>query len=153
MYVPIGLGSGICGAIAAREALGLKTEIVGVVAAAAPAYAESFSARVAIDRPVTSTVADGMACRVPNPEALEVILRSVERIVTVGEDEIRSAMRDLYTDTHNVAEGAGAAALAAVTNELSSVRGKRIAVVQTGGNVDKPVFADVLAGEAGRSPR
>jgi threonine dehydratase len=147
MYVPIGLGSGICGAIAAREALGLKTEIVGVVAAAAPAYAESFSARVAIDRPVTSTVADGMACRVPNPEALEVILRSVERIVTVGEDEIRAAMRDLYTDTHNVAEGAGAAALAAVMKERSTVRGKRIAVVQTGGNVDKPVFAGVLAEE------
>lgn len=147
LYVPIGLGSGICGAIAAREALGMKMEIVGVVAVAAPAYAESFAARAPIDRPVASTVADGMACRVPNAEALRVILRGVARIVTVGEDEIRAAMRSLYTDTHNVAEGAGAAAFAAVMKERSTIRGRRIAVIQTGGNVDRPVFAGVLAEE------
>jgi threonine dehydratase len=148
LYVPIGLGSGICGAIAAREALGMKTEIVGVVAAAAPAYAESFSARVPVDRAVASTVADGMACRVPDVEALRIILQGVARIVTVGEDEIRSAMRNLYTDTHNVAEGAGAAALAAVVKERSTIQGRRIAIVQTGGNVDKAVFAGVLAEDA-----
>ena len=145
LYVPIGLGSGICGAIAAREALGVKTEIVGVVAAAAPAYAESFSARAPMDRPVAATVADGMACRVPDVEALQVIMRGVARIVTVGEEEIRSAMRSLYSDTHNVAEGAGAAALAAVMRERAAIRGRRIAIIQTGGNVDKSVFAEVLA--------
>jgi threonine dehydratase len=146
LYVPIGLGSAICGAIAAREALGLKTDIVGVVTASAPAFAESFAARRAISRPVGTTVADGMACRVPNAEALEVILRGAARVVTVDEGEIRSAMRSLFTDTHNVAEGAGAAALAALIREQASVRGQRVAIIQTGGNVDKPVFAQVLAG-------
>jgi threonine dehydratase len=144
LYVPIGLGSGICGAIAVREALRLKTEIVGVAAAAAPAYAESFDAHRSVSRPVAPTIADGLACRLPNAEALECVLRGVARIVSVNEGEIRAAMRDLFTDTHNVAEGAGAAALAAAMKERSKIKGRRVAIVQTGGNVDKPVFAEVL---------
>jgi threonine dehydratase len=123
----------------------LKTEIVGVVAEAAPAYAESFLAHAPVSRPVGATVAEGMACRIPNAESLDVILSNVARIVTVGEGEIRSAMRALYTDTHNVAEGAGAAALAAAMKERSSIQGQRVAVVLTGGNIDKSVFAEVLA--------
>ena len=145
LYVPIGLGSGICGAIAAREALGLKTEIVGVTATAAPAYAESFEARRPIAAAVAPTIADGLACRVPVPEALEVILRSVTRVVAVNEAEIRSALCDLFNDTHNVAEGAGAASLAALTKERATQQGRRVAVILTGGNIDQPVLADVLA--------
>jgi len=145
LYVPIGWGSGICGAMAARDALGLNTEIVGVVAASAPTYAESFAARRSIPRPIAPTIADGIAIRVPNAEALEPILSGVARIIAVTEDEIRSAIRDLFTDTHNVAEGAGAAALAAAMKERSRIRGRRVAVIQTGGNIDRPVLAEVLA--------
>jgi len=145
LYVPIGLGSGICGAVAAREALGLKTEIVGVNATAAPAYAKSFTARRPVPSPVAPTVADGVACRTPDPEALRIILQGVARVVTVDEPEIRSAMRHLFTDTHNVAEGAGAVALAALAKDGDRMRGRRVAVIQTGGNVDKPIFAGVLA--------
>jgi threonine dehydratase len=145
LYVPIGLGSGVCGAIAARDALGLKTEIVGVVAAAAPAYLESYTAKRSMAHAVGETLADGMACRVPNAEALECILGGVARIVSVGESEIRRAIRRLFTDTHNVAEGAGAAALAAAFQEQSRHRGGRIAVVLSGGNIDRTSFAEVLA--------
>ena len=145
LYVPIGLGSGICAAIAAREALGLKTEIVGVTASAAPAYAESFAARRPVAAAVAPTIADGLACRVPVPEALEVILRGAARVVAVNEAEVRSALRDLFNDTHNVAEGAGAAALAALTKERLTVQGRRVAVILTGGNIDQAVLADVLA--------
>jgi threonine dehydratase len=145
LYVPIGLGSGICGAIAARQALGLKTQIVGVVAESAPAYADSFRRRCAVSRTVTSTVADGMACRVPDEEALEVIFQGVERIVTVTEDEIRDSMRRIYAATHNVAEGAGAAAFAAAVQERARLQGRRVAVVLTGANVDRDVFGAVLA--------
>lgn len=145
LYVPIGLGSGICGAIAVREALGLKTEIVGVSAAAAPAYVKSFAAGHAVSMPVSDTVADGMACRVPNAEALELILSKVARVVVVDESEIRAAMRHLFTDTHNVAEGAGAAALAAAIKEREKIQGRRIAVVQTGGNIDKSLYTEILA--------
>jgi threonine dehydratase len=144
MYVPIGLGSGICGAIAAREALGLRTEIVGVVAAAAPGYAESFAARHVISKPVSSTLADGMAVRVPNEEALEIVLRGVARIVVVDEEEIASAMRRLFSDTHNVSEGAGAAAFAAAIKERSKLQGRHVAVIQSGGNVDRDIFRKVL---------
>ena len=144
LYVPIGLGSGICGALAARAALGLTLDIVGVVAAAAPAYAASFAARTAVAAPVSATVADGMACRVPDPRALEQILAGVARIVTVSDEEIRAAMRHLYTDTHNVAEGAGAAALAAVLQERDRLRGRRVAVVLSGGNVDRAVYAEII---------
>ena len=145
VYVPIGLGSGICGAIAARNALGLNTELVGVVAAAAPAYAESFEARKPLSHAVGATIADGLACRVPIAEAVETILGGVARIVSVTEEEIHSAMRQLFTDTHNVAEGAGAAALAAAIQERTRIQGQRIAVIQTGGNVDRPQFANVIS--------
>ncbi|HEY6483726.1 MAG TPA: threonine dehydratase [Steroidobacteraceae bacterium] len=145
LYVPIGMGSGICGAIAAREALGLTTEIVGVVAAAAPGMAQSFAARRAIAAPVAHTIADGVAVRSPDPQALEIMLAGVARLVAVEESEIRSAMRDLFTDTHNVAEGAGALALAAARKEQSRIQGRRIAIVQSGANVDRAVFAAVLA--------
>ncbi len=145
VYVPIGLGSGISGVIAGRETLRQTAEIVGVVAAEAPAYALS----VAAGRPVATnsaeTIADGLAVRVPDPAALDIISRWAARIVTVSEAEIRRAMRILYTDTHNLAEGAGAAALAAALQERDRLTGKRVAVIQTGGNIDRGFFIDVLA--------
>ena len=146
VYVPIGLGSGICGLIAARDALGLKTEIVGVLSAEAPAYALSLQAGRAVDAKVTPGVADGMAVRTPNAEALEMLLASGVRSVTVNNAELRSAMRALFSDTHNVAEGAGAAAFAALMQERDRVRGRKVAVILSGGNVDRAVFAQVLAG-------
>jgi threonine dehydratase len=144
VYVPIGLGSGICGTMAARDALGLKTAVIGVVAANAPAYALSFAAGHALSTNSADTMADGLACRVPDEAALATILKGAEDIVTVSEDEIRAAMRHLFTDTHNVAEGAGAAALAGLLQEKERMAGKRIAVILSGGNVDRAVFASVL---------
>jgi threonine dehydratase len=144
VYIPIGLGSGICGALAARAALKLHTEIVGVAAAAAPAYALSFAAGRPISAEVEATIADGMACRVPHPAALAHILAGVSRIVTVEEPAIRAAMRHLFTDTHNAAEGAGAAALAALLQERGRMRSRRVAVILTGGNVDSEIFAKIL---------
>jgi len=146
VYVPIGLGSGICGTIAARDALGLKTKIVGVVAAEAPAYALSFNAREPVSTNSADTLADGLACRVPNAEALSVILKGAERIITVSEDEIRAAIRHLYTDTHNLAEGAGAAALAGLLQERQRMEDKRVAVIQSGANIDRELFLQILAG-------
>jgi len=146
LYVPVGLGSGICGAIAVRDALGLATEIIGVTAAAAPAYADSFAAGRPLAREVGPTIADGMACRVPDPQALEIIQRGAARIVAVDEAEIRTAMRHFFTDTHNIAEGAGAAPLAALAQERDRMRGRKVAVVQSGGNIDRTVFAAILAG-------
>ncbi len=145
VYVPIGLGSGICAMVAVRDALGLKTEVVGVVSAQAPAYAVSFTAREIREAPVTTTLADGMACRTPQPEALEVIWRGVDRIVEVSDSEVAEAIRVLFTSTHNAAEGAGAAALAAARQERSRLAGRRTAVVLSGGNIDRALFADVLA--------
>ena len=144
VYVPIGLGSGICGMMAARDALNLKTSVVGVVSAHARAYAESFSAGYAIESPVTTHLSDGMACRVPEPEALELILQGVDRIVQVSDDEVSAAMCMMFECTHNVCEGAGAAALAAATQEKSQLAGCKVAVVASGGNVDQAVFAEVL---------
>ena len=144
VYVPIGLGSGICGMLAARDALNLDTEVVGVVSAHAPAYAESFSARCPVEAPVTTRISDGMACRVPEPSALEIILEGVDRIVQVTDDEVSAAMRMMFKSTHNVCEGAGAAALAAASQEKSRISGRKVAVVASGGNVDQDVFADVL---------
>lgn len=145
-YVPIGLGSGICGMIAAKQALGLTTEIVGVVASGAPAYAESFAAKRLVTCARPQTIADGVACRVPDADALEIILSGASRIVMIEESEIRMAMRHLFTDTHNVAEGAGAAALAAALKERDLIRGRRVALIQSGGNVDIETFTEVLAG-------
>jgi threonine dehydratase len=145
VYVPIGQGSGISGLIAARDALGLATDIVGVVAADAPAYALSFAAGRPISTNRADTMADGVACRVPDPIAVEVIGRGAARVVTVSDAEIRRAMRILYSDTHNLAEGAGAAALAAALQERDRLAGKRVAVIHSGGNIDRPLFAEVLA--------
>jgi threonine dehydratase len=147
VYVPIGQGSGICGVIAAREALGRMAEIVGVVAENAPAYALSFEAGAPVGTNSAETIADGLAVRVPDPAALEVIRRSAARIVRVAEAEIRRAMRILYTDIHNLAEGAGAAALAAALQERQRLAGKRVAVILSGGNIDIALFTRVLAGE------
>ena len=144
VYVPIGLGSGICGMIAARDGLKLKTRIVGVVSAHATAYAQSFTAERLIESPVSTQLADGMACRTPQPAALELIMKGVDRIVQVSDDEVASAMRTMFECTHNTCEGAGAAALAAALQEKPVNTGRKIAVVATGGNVDQDVFARVL---------
>lgn len=144
VYVPIGLGSGICGVLAAREALGHTTKVVGVVSAFAPAYARSFAAGRAVSHGVSTRIADGLACSTPDDLALKIINRGVERIVEVSDDEVEAAMCALFSDTHNVAEGAGAAALAALMQERSAMRGKRVAIVFTGGNVDRQTFARVL---------
>jgi threonine dehydratase len=148
VYVPIGMGSGICGVIGARDALGLRTRVVGVVSAALPSYQRSFDAGRPVATPPAETIADGLACRVPNPEAVTAIRAGAERVVAVSEAAIRAAMRAYFTDTHNVVEGAGAAPLAALLTERDRMRGKRVAVVASGGNVDAVVFRDVLAEEA-----
>ncbi|MBB6146629.1 threonine dehydratase [Silvibacterium bohemicum] len=144
VYVPIGMGSSICGVAAARAALGLKTKIVGVVAEASPSYALSFAAGKVVEHQAGTKIADGLACRVPVEDALGVIRKHVERIVQVSDEAIASAMRALYEDTHNVAEGAGAAAVAAILSEPEAVRGKRVGTVITGGNVDREVFLQAL---------
>jgi threonine dehydratase len=144
VYVPIGQGSGICACVAVRNGLNLRTKIVGVVAEGAPAYALSFEAGRSVAAPVTTRLADGMACRVPDEESLAVVLQNVERVVRVSEIEIAQAMRIYFTDTHNVAEGAGAAGLAAALKEKQAHHGKRVGLVITGGNVDHDMFAKVL---------
>ncbi len=144
VYVPIGLGSGICGMLAARDALGLKTKVIGVVSTHARAYSKSFRAGLAIESPVTTLLADGMACRVPEPLALEIIHQGVDHIVEVSDQEVSAAIRLLFECTHNVSEGAGAAALAAALQEKEHNRGQKVALVISGGNIDKPVFAAVL---------
>jgi threonine dehydratase len=145
VYVPVGLGSGICGVIAAREALGLKIEIVGVVAANAPTYALSFAAGKPVGTNSADTFAGGLAVRVPDAAALDIICRGAARIVTVSEDEMREAMRILFSDTHNIAEGAGAAPLAAALQESGRLAGKKVAVIQSGGNIDRALLAEILA--------
>jgi threonine dehydratase len=147
VYVPIGMGSGICGLIATRDLLGLSTEIVGVVSSHAPAFARSLAQGAVVETASARTFADGMACRVPLPDAFEIVRRGVARIVQVSDDEVAEAMRTLYRATHNVAEGAGAAAWAALHQERARQSGKRIAVILTGGNVDSDVLATVLSGE------
>jgi threonine dehydratase len=146
-YVPIGLGSGICGMIAARDALKLKTEIVGVVSELAPAYALSFEQKRAVEHPVSTRIADGMACRTPEPEALEILWYGMARVVRVSDDEIEEAMRLMFSATHNVAEGAGAAGLAAATRERERLAGLKAAVILCGANVDRDVFARILGGK------
>ena len=147
VYVPIGLGSGICGTMAARDALGLKTKVVGVVAENAAAYALSFAQKAAVSTNSADTIADGMACRVPDNDALAAILAGAERVVTVSEDAIKAAMRHYFTDTHNLVEGAGAAPLAALLQERPRMAGKRVALILSGGNIDRPLYAGVLDGE------
>lgn len=144
VYVPIGLGSGICAVLAAREALGLRTEVIGVVAAGAPAYARSFEAGEPIETGLPETIADGLAVRVPNPVALEVIRAGASRVVTVSDEEIEVAMACYFRDTHNIAEGAGAAPLAALRSEASRMQGRRVGLVLTGGNVDLATYRAAL---------
>ncbi|HTY83567.1 MAG TPA: threonine dehydratase, partial [Silvibacterium sp.] len=144
IFVPVGLGSSICGVTAVRNALGLKTRIVGVVAEASPSYALSFAAGKVIPHEAATKIADGLACRLPVAEALEVILKNVDGFVEVSEDEIGSAMRAVYEDTHNIAEGAAAASIAAVLKEREKIAGKRVGAVLTGGNVDREVFLKAL---------
>jgi threonine dehydratase len=140
LYVPIGQGSGICGCIAARDALELKTEIVGVQSAEAPAYALSFAAGHVVRTDSADTLADGMATRVPDEEAFAVILRGAARIALVSDEEIASAIRAYWTDAHNLAEGAGAAALAAAMKDRSRLRGRKVGLVLSGGNIDFDLF-------------
>jgi threonine dehydratase len=147
VYVPVGMGSGVCGMMAARDALGLKTKVVGVVSTGAPAYKLSFEAGRKIEHDVTTVLADGLACRSPNEDALSAMLKGTERVVAVSEDEVAGAMRALFVSTHNVAEGAGAASFAALMQEKDAMRGKRVGVVLCGGNVDADMFAKVLAGD------
>jgi len=145
VYVPIGMGSGICALLTARDGLGLSTEVVGVAAERAPAISMSFEARRLISHAATTRIADGMACSTHSADALEAMLAGAGSIVRVSDDEIEAAMRAFFSDTHNVAEGAGAAALAALLGDRDRVAGKRVGVVLTGGNVDADVFARVLA--------
>src|SRR6187399_2368755 len=147
VYVPIGQGSGICAAAAVRNVYSPRTRIVGVVSAHAPAFARSFSARRAVEAPVETVLADGMACRKPDVDALAIILANVSRIVEVTDAELASAMRAIFSMTHNVAEGAGAAAFAAAWRERESLAGQRICITLSGGNVDTNMFADVLPGK------
>ena len=140
LYVPIGQGSGICGCISARDALGLKTEIVGVQAAAAPAYALSFAAGHVVPTMSADTFADGVATRVPDEEALDVIAKGASRIALVRDDEIAAAIRAYWTDTHNLAEGAGAAALAAAMKDRTRLAGRKVGLVLSGGNIDFDLF-------------
>jgi threonine dehydratase len=146
VYAPIGMGSGICGLIAVRDLLGLRTEIVGVVAAAAPAVALSVEAGLPVATRSARTFADGLACREPDPDALAVIAKGAARIVRVEEAEIAEAIRLLWAATHNAAEGAGAAGLAALMQERDRMRGRRVAVICSGGNIDTGVLCAVLAG-------
>jgi threonine dehydratase len=147
LYVPIGLGSGICGAIAARNALERATRIVAVVAASAPAYARSLALGRAVSIDATTRIADGLACRTPVNEALETIRSGIDRVVEVTDEEIEAAMRAIYDDTHNVAEGAAASSLAALLKERDRVRGGDVGIVLTGANVDAATFARVLSAE------
>ncbi|MCP3476316.1 threonine dehydratase [Bradyrhizobium sp. CCGUVB1N3] len=136
LYVPIGQGSGICGCILARDLLGLKTEIVGVQSTEAPSYALSFAAGAVVTTKTSNTRADGVATRIPDADAVAIICKGASRVVQVTDNEIASAMRAYWTDTHNLAEGAGAAALAAALQEKSKLQGRRVGLVLSGGNID-----------------
>jgi threonine dehydratase len=146
VYVPIGLGSGIAGLITVRDLFGLRTEIVGVVSAGAPAYALSLDAGCLLTTDRAATFVDGVACREPDPAALAIIGRGAARVLTVADEETAEAMRLMLRSTHNLAEPAGAIGLAALLRERAWQRGRRVAVVLTGGNVDTPTLAAVLAG-------
>jgi threonine dehydratase len=144
VYVPIGQGSGASAAIAAKLALGHKARIVGVVSAHATTYADSLAAGRVVEAPVTTVLADGMACRVADQAALNVLIPHLDHIVQVTDSEVAQAMRDIYTDTHNVAEGAGAASFAAAMQERHRLQGQVVGTTLCGGNVDSAVFAKVL---------
>jgi threonine dehydratase len=140
LYVPIGLGSGICGAVFVRDLLGLRTEIIGVQSTGADCYAQSLAAGHVVVLNQSDTLADGMAVRQPDPAAFEIIRRGVSRIVCVSDEEIGGAIRAYWTDTHNLVEGAGAAPLAALLQERKRMAGKRVGLVVSGGNIDLALF-------------
>jgi threonine dehydratase len=145
VYVPIGLGSGICGVITMRDALSPSTKVVGVVSTEAPAYALSFTAGKVVATNSANTMADGMAVRGPDAEALAVILKGADRIVQVSDSEIAVAMRAYYEDAHQLTEGAGAASLAALLQERERLKGKRVGLILSGGNIDRPVYLRLLS--------
>jgi threonine dehydratase len=146
LYVPIGLGSGICGCILARDLLGLRTEIIGVQSTEADAYARSFAEGRVVTVPSANTRADGMATRIPDPDALAIIRRGAARIVTVTDEEVAGAIRAYWQDTHNLAEGAGAAPLAALLQEKGRMAGRRVATILCGGNIDLALFRSWVLG-------
>jgi threonine dehydratase len=148
LYVPIGMGSGICGAAAARAALGVATKIVGVCSAHARAQYDAFERRQYVTSPATTRIADGMAVPAPDRSALELIWAHVSRIVMVTDDEVAEAMRAIFDDTHNIAEGGGAAGFAAILQEKERLSGRRVATALTGGNVDRALFAEILTRDA-----
>ena len=148
VYVPIGMGSGICGLIQARDLLGLKTEIVGVVSAHADAYAQSVEQGRVVCTESAHTFADGLACRQPLPEALEIIAKGAARVIRVSDQQIAHAIRVYHETTHNTAEGAGAAALAGLISEHSRQKGRRVALILSGANIDRLLYAAILANSA-----
>lgn len=148
LYVPIGQGSGICGCIMARDLLGLTTEVVGVQSTEAPSFALSFAAGTVVRTNSSNTLADGMATRVPDADALAVIRKGASRIVQVTDDEVAAAVRAYWTDTHNLAEGAGGAPFAAAMQEKANIRGKRVGLILTGGNIDLDLFKRWIIPEA-----
>ncbi len=152
LYVPIGQGSGICGCILARDLLGLATEIVGVQSTEAPSYALSFAAGTVVTTESSNTLADGMATRVPDSDALAIIRKGASRMVQVTDAEVAAAIRAYWTDTHNLAEGAGAAALAAALQDRPKIRGKRVGLILSGGNIDFDLFNRWVATEAAALP-
>jgi threonine dehydratase len=150
VYVPIGMGSGICAAVRVRDALGLSTRIVGVVSAHARCYEQSFAAGEVVSAPVSTRLADGLACRTPDANALEVIRAGVDEIIAVTDDEVAEAIRLYFSTTHNVAEGAAAAALAGAWQQREQIAGQpgvRVGLPLTGGNIDRAKLARVLAGQ------
>ncbi len=149
VYVPIGQGSGACSAVAAQQALGHRARIVGVVSAHATTYADSIAAGRVVEAPVSTVLADGMACRVADAEALAILAPALDHIVKVTDAEVAEAMRAIFADTHNVAEGAGAAALAAALQEKDRLAGLNVGITLCGGNVDSATFARVLSGAQG----
>ena len=144
IFVPIGQGSGICAAAAAKQALGVKTRIIGVVSAHALAYKKSFEAGYKIEAPVSTELADGLACRIPDEASLEIILSLVDCVLAVSDAEVAAAMKLLFIATHNVAEGAGAAALAAAIQVKKELRGLKVGVPLCGGNVDAKQFSAII---------
>ena len=153
VYVPIGMGSGICGLIQARDLLGLDTEIVGVVSAHADAFAQSFEQGRVVCTDSAHTFADGLACRQPLPEALAIIAQGAARVIRVSDREIEHAIRVYHETTHNTAEGAGAAALAGLIREQSQQQGRRVALILSGANIDRQLYAGILSDGAEPSPQ
>ena len=145
LYVPIGLGSSICGAILARDLLDLQTDIIGVQSSEAACYARSLEAGHAVELNSADTNADGLAVRIPDAQALEIIKHGAARVITVTDDEIAAAIRVYWTDTHNLAEGAGAAALAGLLQEKQEMEGRRVGVCLSGGNIDLALFKSWVA--------